>query len=99
MFTDPGGDRRRTRGRRLTDGTFTPRALVIDPHHDTCELLQYCLETAGFTVATTSDGTEGYIHAAAHVPDLITTELAPPGDTEFDLLRRLRRNMLTTDIP
>jgi len=99
VSTYEGRDRRAARGRRLTDAPIALRALVIDPHQDTQELLEYCLEMDGYAVSTTGDGEEGYVHAATRLPDLITTELSLPRQSGFELISQLHENTLTRDIP
>ena len=99
MSTYEGRDRRAARGRRLTDAPVALRALVIDPHQDTQELLEYCLEMDGYAVSTTGDGGEAYVHAATRLPDLITTELSLPRQSGFELIHQLHENTLTRDIP
>ena len=61
-----------------TEAPSTATVLVVDDEPDLVELLQYALETEGFTVLTASDGVDGLAIAEAEKPDLIVVDIMMP---------------------
>lgn len=55
-----------------------PVVLVVDDEPDLVELLEYALETSGFTVLTAADGVSGLSIAEAEKPDLIVVDIMMP---------------------
>lgn len=72
----------------LTDPS--PVVLVVDDEPDLVELLQYALETAGFTVLTAPDGVAGLALAEAEKPDLIVVDIMMPRMDGIALTAQLR---------
>ena len=64
--------------------------LVVDDEPDLVELLQYALETAGFTVLTAADGVAGLALAEAQKPDLIVVDIMMPRMDGVALTEQIR---------
>ncbi|MAQ95856.1 DNA-binding response regulator [Rubrivirga sp. SAORIC476] len=64
--------------------------LVVDDEPDLVELLQYALETEGFTVLTASDGVAGLAIAEAEKPDLIVVDIMMPRMDGIALTAQIR---------
>lgn len=64
--------------------------LVVDDEPDLVELLQYALETEGFTVLTASDGVAGLAIAEAEKPDLIVVDIMMPRMDGITLTAQIR---------
>lgn len=79
-----------------TDG---PLALVIDDDPVARELLVVTLEGAGYRVMQVATGEEALTRAREHVPDLITLDIFLPGIDGWDVLRALKGDPSTADIP
>lgn len=74
------------------------RILVINDDHSVSQLLQFLLEDDGHIVLTTDRGAAG-VELAALRPDLIICDLCMPGLDGFGVLRAIRGNPRTLDIP
>jgi CheY-like chemotaxis protein/anti-sigma regulatory factor (Ser/Thr protein kinase) len=73
--------------------TNKKNVLVVDDDPVTRHLLKSTLESAGFVVATATDGVEALTHArrtGADAPDLILLDVWMPGMSGLDVLTRLR---------
>ena len=66
--------------------------LIVDDEPDLVELLQYTLETEGFTVLTAHDGAEGLALAESERPDLLVVDIMMPRMDGVELTERLREN-------
>lgn len=75
------------------------RVLVVDDHPPMVGLIQDALTREGFVVRTAHDGTSGLRAVAAEQPDLIILDVVMPGMDGFEVLRRLREQPGTKDIP
>ena len=64
--------------------------LVVDDDPDLVELLQYALETEGFTVLIASDGVAGLAIAEAEKPDLIVVDIMMPRMDGIALTAQIR---------
>ncbi|MBI3886674.1 MAG: response regulator [Opitutae bacterium] len=74
------------------------RILVINDDHGVSQFLQLLLEGDGHLVLTTDRGTTG-VELAALRPDLIICDMKMPGLDGFGVLRAVRHNSHTEDIP
>lgn len=70
--------------------------LVVDDEPLILRFLQYNLRLAGYTIYTSTTGTEGLRLADAHSPDLVLLDLGLPDMDGLEVLRQLRRR---ADIP
>ncbi len=76
------------------------RVLVIDDNLELLQVLSEGLELAGpFTVLTASDGEQGLEQCLAHHPDCLVIDVKMPGLTGYQLVRALRGDAETANIP
>jgi PAS domain S-box-containing protein len=73
--------------------------LVVDDDRDTTSLVQEVLGRAGFTVRTANNGFEALAVARQEQPGLILLDLKMPGLDGYEVLKRLKRDRATQDIP
>ncbi|HEX8201055.1 MAG TPA: SpoIIE family protein phosphatase [Isosphaeraceae bacterium] len=93
-------DGRPTRG--TGDGVSLPtptRILVVDDHRPNVVLLARHLQGLGYDVATADSGPEALEVIAAVRPDIVLLDIAMPGMSGLDVLRRLRGEPATDDLP
>jgi two-component system phosphate regulon response regulator PhoB len=77
-----------------------PRTILIaDRHTHVVNAVKARLQSAGFLVATASDGAEAYALAIGLRPDAIITDYQVPRLSGPELCVRLARDPLTCDIP
>lgn len=80
--------------------TPTQRAvLIVDDDRDARELFSFVLEAAGATVAVAEDGESGLRAALARTPDLVVTDIAMPRMDGIHMIRRLREEEPTRNVP
>jgi PAS domain S-box-containing protein len=88
---------------RRTIGTLpagaTPRVLIVDDEPATVELLTDLLAAQGFRTMAAHDGREGIEMALAQRPDVIVLDLIMPGESGFDVVRRLRDHPWGRNVP
>lgn len=75
------------------------RILVVDDAEDLVELLQYNLGRAGFAVRTAANGRAALDEIAREIPDLVVLDLMMPGISGSEVLRRLRNEQATAQLP
>lgn len=73
--------------------------MVIEDEKEIRELLKYNLEKAGFRVAVFADGEEGLEKLFASRPDLVVLDLMLPGRNGLEILREVRNEPATSDLP
>ena len=73
--------------------------LIIEDEEDILELIQYNLESAGFSAEGVTRGDKGLAKARANHPDLIVLDLMLPGFNGLDICRILKSDSGTEDIP
>jgi DNA-binding response OmpR family regulator len=78
---------------------MNPTILVVDDEQDIRELLQYNLEKAGYRVVTSRDGAEALKRALASPPDAVVLDLLMPAMDGLTVLRSLRGEPATADLP
>jgi PAS domain S-box-containing protein len=88
---------------RRTIGTLPagapPRVLIVDDEPATVELLTDLLAAQGFRAMTAHNGREGIEMALAQRPDVIVLDLIMPGESGFDVVRRLRDHPWGRNVP
>ncbi|MDP2478966.1 MAG: response regulator transcription factor [Candidatus Palauibacterales bacterium] len=75
------------------------RILVVDDEPDILSLLVYQLSREGYRISTAVDGPGAVSTALADRPDLIVLDLMLPGVDGYEVLRTLREDERTSEIP
>lgn len=86
-------------GRRSADHAGRPLVLLIDDHVDTRDLLSIMLQGAGVSLAEAGTGEEALQRIAARQPSLIFMDMSLPDCHGTEVVRRLKRDPATRDIP
>lgn len=73
--------------------------MVIEDEKEIRDLLQYNLERAGWKVATFDDGEKGLEQIFASRPDAVILDLMLPGKNGLEILREVRAEPATADLP
>ena len=73
--------------------------MVIEDEKEIRELVRYHLERAGFRVSSTGDGEEGLRRIFAARPDAVVVDLMLPGRNGLEVVRELRGEPSTRDLP
>jgi len=76
-----------------------PLALVIEDEKEIRELIRYNLERDGFRVTAVADGEEGLQRVFAARPDVLVLDLMLPGRNGLEILREVREQPATRDLP
>lgn len=66
------------------------RILVVDDESALCEVLKARLESFGYSVATATDGVQGWQQLLQVLPDLVLLDIRMPQEDGFTFLRKLR---------
>lgn len=75
------------------------RILVVDDEPDLRLILRRILERAGHDVADASNGADALESVRAAMPDLVVTDNVMPVMDGFELIRQLRADPATAQIP
>jgi two-component system alkaline phosphatase synthesis response regulator PhoP len=75
------------------------RVLVVEDSQTVSTVVKYFLELEGFEVAVAEDGLKGLEMARLEPPDLIISDVKMPGMDGITMLRSLRADPATHDIP
>jgi len=78
---------------------MTQTVMVIEDEKEIRDLIRYNLQRAGFRVHTVSDGEEGLRQVFASRPDAVVLDLMLPGRSGLEVLRDLRDESTTRDLP
>jgi len=73
--------------------------MVIEDEKEIRDLLRYNLERSGFRVAAFGDGEEGLAQLFASRPDAVVLDLMLPGRNGLEILREVRGEPATADVP
>lgn len=76
-----------------------PVVLVIDDQEPNIQVVGQLLARAGYEVVPALNGEEGLQRAQATTPDLVLLDMRMPGMSGFDVLKALKDNAQTRDIP
>ena len=76
-----------------------PLVLIVDSDQDTRALYTVALPPLGFDVMTVADGADAYRQAWGSRPDLVVTEVALHVGDGWELVRDLKGDPRTRDIP
>ncbi len=83
----------------MADADRVAKILVVDDNPDNVELARVVVEGAGYATATAADGIEALECVKASLPDLILLDLMMPRLDGLGVLRELRSNPATSQIP
>jgi len=75
------------------------KILMIDDEKDLVDTLSFRLQAHGFDVISASDGPRGIEKAKADKPDLIILDLMMPGMDGYEVVKRLKADNATTNVP
>lgn len=73
--------------------------LAVDDERHIVRLVQVNLERAGYRVVTAYDGREALERIAEERPDMVVSDVMMPYIDGFELLRTLKKNPTTRDLP
>lgn len=79
--------------------TGKKKILIVEDESDLVTILQILLSHSNFEVFSASDGDAGLSLANTVLPDIILLDIMMPGKDGFTLLRELKSNEETCDIP
>lgn len=71
----------------------------VEDERNIRELIVYTLETSGFEARGFSNGTQFFKALCEKKPELILLDIMLPGEDGMDILKKLKRNSDTSDIP
>ena len=87
-------------GRRRVDDTGRPVVLIVDDHVDSRDLLATVLQELGVTIAEAGTGAEALDRlGTTPLPSLILIDLALPDCHGSDIVRALKADDATREIP
>ncbi len=75
------------------------RILVVEDEHPVARLIQVNLEAAGYEVTIASGGEEALAALAVEMPALMVLDVVMPGLDGFEVLRQLKADPDTADLP
>ena len=75
------------------------RVLLIEDEPNIIEAISFILSRDGFTVHTHEDGETALDKIARQMPDAVILDVMLPGKSGFDILRALRGDAATADLP
>ena len=76
------------------------KILVIDDNVDLLQMMRLILQERGkHEVTLSADGADGLSRALSSPPDLAIVDVMMPGITGYDIIRRLREQRQTKDLP
>ena len=73
--------------------------MVIEDEKEIRDLVRYNLERAGYRVTAVADGEEGLRRLFASRPDILVLDLMLPGRNGLEILREVRGEAMTRDLP
>ena len=75
------------------------RVMLIEDEPNIIEAISFILSREGLSVETHSDGTTANDKLRASTPDLLILDVMLPGKSGYDILRELREEAGTADLP
>lgn len=75
------------------------RVLLVEDEPNIIEAISFLLSRDGFTVHTHEDGGTAFDKIAATPPDMVILDVMLPGRSGFDILRDVRQDARTADLP
>src|SRR5215208_6989007 len=81
------------------EATMPKKILAVDDERHIVRLVEVNLARAGYNVVTAFDGREALQKVEAEKPDLVVLDVMMPFMDGFEVLRNLKANPETADIP
>ena len=78
---------------------MSKRVMLIEDEHNIIEAISFILSREGLSVDTHSDGTTANDKLRASPPDLLILDVMLPGKSGYDILRELREEADTAELP
>lgn len=78
---------------------MTKRILIAEDERNIAESLRFLLTRAGHEVSLAADGEEALTMVRRALPDVLVLDLMLPKRSGFDVLKDLRANAETRDLP
>lgn len=78
---------------------MTRNVLLAEDEPSIVESLSFLLDRAGFVVAVETDGNSALAAAQDNPPDVLVLDVMLPGLDGYEILRRLRADVKTKDLP
>ena len=75
------------------------KIMIVDDDRNICELLRLYIEKEGFETAIANDGKAAVQMFDSVNPDLMLLDIMLPGEDGITILKKLRENSATADIP
>ena len=75
------------------------RILIIEDNPDSCDLLKYLLESAGYVVLEAVDGSAGVQQALQHDPDMVLCDLQLPVLNGYEVIHALKSDARWRPVP
>ena len=75
------------------------RILIVDDEEDILELVGYNLAREGYKIIKALSGEEALSLSRSEIPNLIILDLMLPGIDGLEVLKRLKKNLKTINIP
>ncbi|WP_017653431.1 ATP-binding protein [Fortiea contorta] len=88
-----------TRSEPVVSDAVPPRILLVEDNSDMREYVKRLLQSQRYAVETVTDGMAALTAIGQHQPDLILSDVMMPVMDGFELLRSLRRDLATREIP
>jgi two-component sensor histidine kinase len=83
----------------MIDGTLDQRILVVDDEEMNLELIGEILKHHGYSYETAQNGAEALEKAREFKPDLVLLDVMMPRMDGYEVCRKLKRDLLTENIP
>ena len=78
---------------------MSKRVMLIEDEPNIIEAISFILSRDGWTVNTHSNGTTAVDTVHARRPDVLILDVMLPGKSGYDILRELREDAATADLP
>src|SRR5215469_4063376 len=86
------------KGASMPDNGVRGRVLIIDDQEPTRYVFRRILTNAGFQILEASTGADG-LEKVVQLPDVIISDVNLPDMLGYDLVRRIKANASTSNIP
>ncbi|MDY7020687.1 MAG: diguanylate cyclase [Cyanobacteriota bacterium] len=83
----------------LSASSFPENILIVDDQPENLKILTQMLSRAGYKLRQAIDGKLALISAYSKPPDLILLDIIMPGMDGYEVCRKLKENIETSDIP